>query len=44
METIVKICIDTEQVRDIGRQFAAGRDRLTEIGHELQRTIGSLDT
>lgn len=38
------IRIDTEHVRDIGRLLVAQGDRLTEIGHVLQRAVEGLNT
>jgi len=39
-----KIQIDTERVRETGRRLISEGDRLAEIGHELQRATGGLDT
>jgi len=39
-----KIQIDTERVRETGRRLISEGDRLAEIGQELQRATGSLDT
>jgi len=41
---MTQIRINTEQVKAVGRQFDATGERLAEIGYELQRAIGSLDT
>lgn len=41
---MAQIRIDTEHTREVGRRLIAEGDRLAEIGHELQRAIGSLDT
>ena len=41
---MTQIRINTEQVKAVGRQFDATGNHLTEIGHELQRAISSLDT
>lgn len=38
------IRIDTEHARDVSRRLIAEGDHLAEIGHELQRAIGGLDT
>ena len=41
---MTKIRIDTEYVREIGRRLVSQGDRVSEIGRELQRAIGGLDT
>lgn len=41
---MAQIRINTEHAREVGRRLIAAGDRLAEIGHELQRAIGSLDT
>ncbi len=41
---MTQIRIDTEHVREVGRRLVAEGDRMAEIGHELQRAIGGLDT
>ena len=41
---MTKIRIDTEHVREIGRRLVSQGDRVSEIGRELQRAIGGLDT
>lgn len=38
------IRINTDQVRDAGRQLLSAGDRLAQIGAELQSAMGSLDT
>ena len=40
----MQIRIDTQHTREIAQRLTAEGDRLAEIGHELQRAIGSLDT
>lgn len=39
-----KIRIDTEQVRAAGRRLLSESNRMEQMGHELRRAIGSLDT
>jgi len=41
---MTQIRIDTEHTREVARRLLAEADRLSEIGHELQHAIGSLDT
>lgn len=41
---MTRIRIDTEHTREVGRRLNAEGDRMAEIGHELQRAIGRLDT
>ena len=41
---MTQIRIDTQHTREIGRRLIAEGDRLAEIGHELRRAIGGLDT
>ena len=41
---MAQIHINTEHTREVGRRLITEGDRLAEIGHELQRAIGSLDT
>ncbi len=41
---MTQIRIDTEYAREVGRRLLAEGDRFSEIGYELQRAIGSLDT
>jgi WXG100 family type VII secretion target len=41
---MTKIRIDTEHAREVGRRLIAEGDHLAEIGYELQRAIGGLDT
>jgi WXG100 family type VII secretion target len=40
----VKIRIDTDHAREVGRRLRAEGDRISEIGRELGGAIGSLDT
>ena len=41
---MTRIRIDTEHVREVGRQLIAESDRMDGIGQELQSAIGGLDT
>jgi len=41
---MAQIRIDTEQVRETGQRLSAEGDHLAQIGQELERAIGGLDT
>jgi len=40
----MRIRVNTERVCETGRRLIATDNRLSQIGHELQRAIGGLDT
>lgn len=41
---MTQIRIDTQRVRDVGRQFRSDSDQINDIGNALQSAINSLDT